>query len=89
MKSLDEVGADLSAVYDKVASGEIERQMAETMTNIGGKIISIHKQKFAQEVFLSGKKATLSLPELPDSAARSSFPSAGQLLVAGDKKKAA
>jgi hypothetical protein len=71
MNSLDDVQQKMSALYEQVESGSVELKLADSLANIAGKYLKAEQLKFAREVFRSNK------PPM--------FPSAQQLLVAGEK----
>jgi hypothetical protein len=73
MNSLDDVQVKMSALYEQVESGAVELKLADSLANIAGKYLKAEQLKFAREVFASNKP----------------FPSAQQLLVAGEKSKRA
>jgi len=76
MKSLDDIGADLSEVFDQLRAGTMDRVEAEALFNGGGKIIKVHQLKLAKEIFTATKGRPLTLVDQ-------------QLLIAGDEQKKA
>lgn len=53
MKTLNDVKADMSELYEQVKSGECDIKMAGELANITGKYLKAVQLELAQEVFLS------------------------------------
>jgi hypothetical protein len=54
VKTLDEVKADLSRLYDELRDGRLQREDAAEMANIAGKFIRADALLLAREMFASG-----------------------------------
>lgn len=54
-KTLDDIKADMSALYDEVREGTVELKVASELANIAGKYLKAEATKLAWEVFLSGQ----------------------------------
>lgn len=54
-KSLDDVKADMSELYEQVKSGTIELKVASELANISGKYLKAAQLELATEIFLNGK----------------------------------
>lgn len=53
MKSLEDVKADMSALYEQVRSGECDLKLAAELANITGKYLKAAQLEFAREVYAS------------------------------------
>lgn len=62
MKTLDDIKADMSTLYDEVNSGNTELKTAAELANIAGKYLKAEQLQLAREIFLShvGKTRVLS-----------------------------
>lgn len=63
-KTLDDVKADMSQLYDQVKSGACDLRLAGEMANITGKFLKAEQLILAREVFLANQP--LKLKELPN-----------------------
>lgn len=54
-KTLADVKADMSSLYEAVKSGETDLKHAAELANITGKYLKAVQLEFAREVFLSNK----------------------------------
>lgn len=55
MKTLDDVKADMSELYEQVKSGDADLKTASELANITGKFLKAEQLKMAREIFESGK----------------------------------
>lgn len=62
MKTLDEVKADMSELYDQVRSGSCDLKLAGELANITGKFLKAEQLILAREVFLSNHPEKKALP---------------------------
>jgi hypothetical protein len=76
MKNLDDVQAKMSDLYTQVESGAMDLKQADSLANIAGKYLKAEQLKLAKEVFAANQPMP---PRLIDN----------QLLIAGEKRKAA
>lgn len=53
MKSLDDVKADMSDLYEQVKNGQTDLKMASELANITGKYLKAVQLDLATEMFLS------------------------------------
>ncbi|MEO6710809.1 MAG: hypothetical protein ABI054_06095 [Planctomycetota bacterium] len=53
MKTLDDVKADMSRLYDEVNAGSAELKTAAELANIAGKYLKAEQLQLAREIFLS------------------------------------
>ena len=54
-KTLDDVKADMSALYDQVRNGSTDLKTASELANITGKYLKAVQLDFAREVFLANR----------------------------------
>lgn len=52
-KTLDDVKADMSQLYEQVKGGEVDLKLAGELANITGKYLKAAQLELAREVFLS------------------------------------
>lgn len=65
-KSLDDLNADMSALYDKLNEGGVDLKVAQELANIGGKLLKIQALMWAKEVFATDPRtAAASRNKLP------------------------
>lgn len=55
LKTLADVKADMSALYNQVRDGSCDLKLASELANITGKYLKAVQLEFAREVFLSNK----------------------------------
>lgn len=55
VKTLDDVKADMSELYEDVKGGKTELKTAAELANITGKYLKAEQLKLAREIFLSGR----------------------------------
>lgn len=60
-KSLDDVKADMSELYEQVKAGECDLKLAGELANITGKFLKAEQLRFAREVFVSHMPQTKAL----------------------------
>jgi hypothetical protein len=53
VKSLDDVKADMSELYEELRSGAVEVKLASELANITGKYLKAEQLKLAREIFQS------------------------------------
>lgn len=53
MKSLDDVKADMSELYEQVKEGAVDLKLAGELANITGKYLKASQLELAKEIFLS------------------------------------
>lgn len=63
MKSLEDVKADMSDLYEQVRSGEVDIKLASELANITGKYLKAAHLELAREVFLENSRQRLPPPE--------------------------
>jgi len=51
MKTLDDVKADMSALYEELKRGDVEIKQAAELANITGKYLKAEQLQLAREVF--------------------------------------
>lgn len=61
VKTLEDVKADMSALYEELRKGEVEIKMAAELANITGKYLKAEQLKLAREVFEANKAQPLVL----------------------------
>ena len=54
-KTLDDVKADMSALYDQVRDGTTDLKVASELANITGKYLKAVQLDLAREIFLANK----------------------------------
>lgn len=54
-KTLDDVKADMSTLYDQVRDGTTDLKVASELANITGKYLKAVQLDFAREIFLANK----------------------------------
>lgn len=63
-KTMDEVKADMSELYDDLRDGKVDLKKASEMANVAGKLLKGEQLKLAREIFeneldrVGGKKLT-------------------------------
>lgn len=55
MKTLIDIKADMSALYDEVRNGKRELKTAAELANIAGKFLKAEQLELAREIFTSNK----------------------------------
>lgn len=55
MKTLDDVKADMSELYEQVKSGDADLKLAAELANITGKFLKAEQLNLAREIFESNK----------------------------------
>lgn len=55
MKTLIDIKADMSALYDEVRNGTRELKTAAELANIAGKFLKAEQLELAREIFTSNK----------------------------------
>ena len=55
MKSLNDIKADMSRLYDELQAGACELKTAAELANIAGKFLKAEQLDLAREIFLSGR----------------------------------
>ena len=53
MKTLNDIKADMSRLYDELQSGTCELKTASELANIAGKFLKAEQLDLAREIFLS------------------------------------
>lgn len=53
-KSLDDIMADMSGLYEEVRAGKTELKVASELANISGKYLKAYQLKLATEIFAAG-----------------------------------
>ncbi len=61
MKTLNDIKADMSRLYDELQAGTCELKTASELANIAGKFLKAEQLDLAREVFLSGRPQGLTL----------------------------
>lgn len=71
MKTLNDIKADMSDLYDELRAGSVELKTAAELANIAGKYLKAEQLDLAKEIFLSGqpKVSQLNSPEQLEIAA--------------------
>lgn len=54
-KTLDDVKADMSELYEQVKAGSVELKFAAELANITGKYLKATQLELAREIFLAGQ----------------------------------
>jgi len=62
-KSLNDVMADMSRLYEAVKTGDVDVKLASELANITGKYLKAVQLDFAKEVFASNKSNVKALPD--------------------------
>lgn len=57
MKTLDDVKADMSALYEELKAGDVEIKQASELANITGKYLKAEQLKLAREIFQASLSA--------------------------------
>jgi hypothetical protein len=57
-KTLDDIQADMSDLYETLKIGEMELKKAGELANIAGKFLKAEQLKLAREIFLSQGRVT-------------------------------
>lgn len=55
MKTLNDIKADMSRLYDELEAGSCELKTASELANIAGKFLKAEQLDLAREIFLSGR----------------------------------
>ena len=55
MKTLNDIKADMSRLYDELQAGTCELQTASELANIAGKFLKAEQLDLAREIFLSNR----------------------------------
>jgi hypothetical protein len=58
VKTLDDVKADMSSLYEQVKLGSIELKLAAELANITGKLLKAEQLKLAREIFESASRGS-------------------------------
>jgi activator of HSP90 ATPase len=58
-KDLDDVRADMSALYDELRNGEVDIKTASELANITGKFLKAEQLKLAREIFETNRAVVL------------------------------
>ena len=61
MKTLNDIKADMSRLYDELQAGTCELKTASELANIAGKFLKAEQLDLAREVFLSRRPQGLTL----------------------------
>lgn len=67
MKTLDDIKADMSRLYDEVNTGRTELKTAAELANIAGKYLKAEQLQLAREIFLTGIVSRARQIEPPES----------------------
>lgn len=59
MKTLNNIKADMSELYDELRGGKIEIKAADTLVNVAGKNLKAYQLDLAEQIFLSGQPKKL------------------------------
>lgn len=65
-KTLSDIQADMSTLYEEVRAGEVELKAAAELANIAGKYLKAEQLKLAREIFIAEKNR---MSKLRDAAA--------------------
>ena len=60
MKTLNDIKADMSRLYDELEAGFCELKTASELANIAGKFLKAEQLDLAREIFLSSKPQRIS-----------------------------
>ena len=60
MKTLNDIKADMSRLYDELEAGSCELKTASELANIAGKFLKAEQLDLAREIFLSSKPQRIS-----------------------------
>ena len=55
MKTLNDIKADMSRLYDELQAGTCEIKTASELANIAGKFLKAEQLDLAREIFISGR----------------------------------
>ena len=55
MKTLNDIKADMSRLYDELQAGTCELRTASELANIAGKFLKAEQLDLAREIFVSGR----------------------------------
>ena len=55
MKTLNDIKADMSRLYDELQAGTCELKTASELANIAGKFLKAEQLDLAREIFVSGR----------------------------------
>lgn len=70
MKTLTDIKADMSRLYDELQAGTCELKTASELANIAGKFLKAEQLDLAREIFISGRPSQLAVKpvvvELPN-----------------------
>ena len=55
MKTLNDIKADMSILYDELQAGTCELKTASELANIAGKFLKAEQLDLAREIFMSGR----------------------------------
>jgi len=55
MKTLNDIKADMSSLYDELQAGTCELKTASELANIAGKFLKAEQLDLAREIFMSGR----------------------------------
>lgn len=63
MKTMDDVKADMSDLYEAVRTGQTELHTADSLANIAGKFLKAEQLQLAREIFVEEKQRLLPAPQ--------------------------
>lgn len=61
MKTLNDIKADMSRLYDELQAGTCELKTASELANIAGKFLKAEQLDLAREIFIAGRPHAMTL----------------------------